>query len=87
MNWIFGLIAVAAIALVFWDVFIRGRRGPALVWSILALAVLGGTGIAKGAGASGIWPLIGLVVGGVLFVVADRGRESGSEPASRSSEA
>jgi hypothetical protein len=52
MNWIFGLVVVAAIAFVFWDAFIRGRRGPALV------------------------------VGGILYGMADKAHESRSNPSS-----
>jgi hypothetical protein len=71
MDWIFGLVAVAAVVGVVWDSFVRGRRGVALSVSVAAMIVLVGAGVARGADVSGPWPLVGLVVGGALFLVAE----------------
>jgi hypothetical protein len=82
VSWIFGLVAVAAVGLVIWDAFFRGRRGIPLLWSIIAMLILTATGIARGAGATGPWPLAGLIIGGVLFVIAERaGGSASTEPA------
>jgi hypothetical protein len=83
MNWIYGLVALAAIALVFWDAFVRRRRGAALLWSLAAMIGLTATGIARGVGVSGVWPLVGLVVGCVLSAVAERGRDARAATSSR----
>ena len=72
MDVIFALVAVAAVALVLWDRFVRGRRGTALTISVIAGVLLVGAGIARGADVSRPWPLLALVAGGVLFIVAER---------------
>jgi hypothetical protein len=43
-----------------------------LFWSIFALLILTATGIARGIGATGPWPLAGLIIGCVVFVIAQR---------------
>jgi len=75
MGWVFLVIAVVAIALVFWDVFVRGKRGVALAWNLAALVVIVVTGIASGADVGLPWELIGLVAGFFLLVIADRQTE------------
>jgi hypothetical protein len=71
MGWLFGVIALVAILFVLWDGFVRGRQGPALILGAMAALVLVVTGVAKGADARGPWPLIGLIVGFVLLLVAE----------------
>jgi len=67
---ILGLIVLAAVAILAWDVFLRGRRGRAIAWSVAAMLALGAAAIAGGADVDEPWPLIGLIVGMVLFGVA-----------------
>ncbi len=71
MGWIFALIALAAILFVLWDGFVRGRRGSALVLSVMAALVLVVTGVARGADATGPLLLVGLIVGFVFLFVAE----------------
>lgn len=72
MGWVFLAVAIIAIAFVSWDIFLRGKRGTALAWSVTSMLTFSVAGIAQGAEAPGPWPLIGFLVGGVLFVVSER---------------
>ena len=74
MSWAYGVIVLLVVGFVLWRVFVASYRGAALAVSIAAMLVLVGAGIARGAGASGWWTLVGLVLGGGLFIAADRMR-------------
>lgn len=63
VGWVYLLVAALAIGLVFWDVFIRDRRGAALVWSLAGGITLVCAGVAKGFGVDGAAPLLGLILG------------------------
>lgn len=49
MGWVFLAVVVIAVAFVFWDMFIRGKKGPALAWSVAAMITLSAGGVAQGA--------------------------------------
>jgi len=70
------VIDVVAIALVFWDVFVRGKRSVALACNLAAVVLMVVMGLAKGA-ADVAWPwmLIALVAGVFLLTVGDRQTE------------
>jgi hypothetical protein len=79
VNWVFALVVVVVVATIGflnWDASFRGLRGAPLLLSIAAILMLAAAGVARGAGATGAWPLAGLIVGGVLFVVAERAGNS-----------
>jgi hypothetical protein len=76
------LVAVAVIVVIRWPAFTRDRRGPALTLSVTALVAFACAGIAQGADAPAPWPLVGLLIGMVLYVVAEylAGRQRSSAP-------
>lgn len=48
LTWVLLAITAVIVGAILWNVFILGRRGAALVWSLLAMAVFTATGIAVG---------------------------------------
>jgi hypothetical protein len=74
------LVAVAVIVAVRWPAFTRDRRGPALALSVTGLVAFVCAGIAQGVDAPAPWPLIGLLIGVVLYVAAEylAGRQNSS---------
>jgi hypothetical protein len=65
------LIAVAVIVAIRWLGFTRNRQGPALAVSVTALLAFVCSGIAQGADAPAPWPLIGLLIGVALYIIAE----------------
>jgi hypothetical protein len=72
IQWVLAVIVVGIVLALNWDVFIRDKRGPALVWSIAACLAAGVAGILQGAEVDRPWPLVALMVFVALQAVAFR---------------
>ena len=84
------MVVVGVVLALNWDVFLRGKRGPALAWSLAAGVAAGVAGVLQGAEVARPWPLVALMVFVALQVVAFRverrtGPAKHEEPASASS--
>ncbi|MDA0183982.1 hypothetical protein OJ997_26985 [Solirubrobacter phytolaccae] len=81
------MIVVGVVLALNWDVFVRGKRGPARAWSVAAALAAGTAGLLQGAEVDRPWPLVALVVFAVLQVLAFRAerRTERSEAAGASS--
>ena len=66
------MIVVGVVLALNWDVFVRGKRGPARAWSLCAGLAAGVAGILQGADVERPWPLVALMVFVALQVVAFR---------------
>ena len=66
------MIVVGVVLALNWDVFVRGKRGPARAWSLAAGLAAAVAGILQGAEVDRPWPLVALLVFVALQVVAFR---------------
>jgi hypothetical protein len=85
MSWLYGIVVLLVVGYVLWRLYVASYRGAALWVSLAAMSIVVGTGIARGAGASGWWMLLGITVGGGLSLAAERlsGGRAGSQPSGR----
>lgn len=89
-QWALALLVVGVVLALNWDVFVRGKRGPARAWSVAAGLAAGVAGVLQGAEVDRPWPLVALMVFVGLQLVAFRAerrteRSEGSEDAGASS--
>jgi 4-hydroxybenzoate polyprenyltransferase len=69
---VLAVIVVGVVLALNWDVFVRGKRGPARAWSLAAGFAAALAGILQGAEVDRPWPLVALMVFVALQVVAFR---------------
>lgn len=71
-QWVLAVIVVGVVLAINWDVFMRGKRGPARAWSLSAGLAAAAAGILQGAEVDRPWPLVALMFFVALQVVAVR---------------
>lgn len=71
-QWVLAAILVGVVLALNWDVFVRGKRGPARTWSLSAGIAAGVAGILQGGEVDRPWPFVALMVFVALQVVAFR---------------
>ena len=72
IQWVLAVIVVGVVLALNWDVFVRGKRGPARAWSLAAGFAAAVAGILQGAEVERPWPLVALMVFVALQAVAVR---------------